>query len=54
MVIQHGCVRSKYSSGSRRGSVNGKERADSRELAVDFFFLNVEKASDVFNHLLVG
>ena len=24
------------------------------ELAADFFFLNVEKASDVLNHLLMG
>ena len=36
-----------------RGSIDGKEGADSRELVADFFFLNIEKAGDVFDHLLV-
>jgi len=34
--------------------VNGKKGVDGRELAADFFFLDVEEASDVLNHLLVG
>jgi len=36
-----------------RGSIDGKEGADSRKLAADFFFLDIEKAGDVFDHLLV-
>ena len=51
---RHICVRGKHGSGSRRGSVNGKEGMDSGELAADFLFLNVEETSDVLNHLLVG
>jgi len=37
-----------------RASIDGKEGMDSRELAADFFFLNVKEASDVLNHLFVG
>jgi len=52
-VSHHGCVRSKYRGRSRRGSVNGKEGVDSRELAVDFFFLDIEEVGNVFDHLFV-
>ena len=41
-------------SGSGRRSVNRKEGADCGELTADFFFLNIEEASDVLNHLFVG
>jgi len=47
-------VRGKNSSGSGRRPVNGEERANSGELAADFFFLNVEEARDVLNYLLIG
>ena len=50
----HVCIGYKYSNRSRRGPVNGKEGADGRELAADFFFLNVEEAGDVFDHLFMG
>ena len=53
-MSQHKCVGSKNGGRSRRGSVNGNEGADCRELAVDFLFLNIEEASDVLNHLFVG
>ena len=39
---------------SGRGSVNGKKGADSGELVVDLFFLNVEEASNMLNYLFVG
>jgi len=39
---------------SGRGSINGKEQADGRKLAADFCFLDIEEASDVLDHLLVG
>ena len=54
LSAQHECVGGKYSSGSRRGSVNRKEGVDGRELVMDFFFLNVEEASNVLDHLFVG
>ena len=38
----------------RRGDVDRKQGVIERELAANFFFLNVEEASDVFNHLFVG
>jgi len=43
-------------NGSRSGgrSIDREERVDYRELVVDFFFLNVEEASDVLDHLFVG
>jgi len=53
-VGHHKCVGGKNRSRNRRGSVNGKEGVDSRELAVDFFFLDVEKVSDVLDHLFMG
>jgi len=53
-VSQHKCIGGENRSRSRRGSVNGKEGADCGELAADFFFFNVEKASNVLNHLFVG
>ena len=37
-----------------RASIDGKERADSRELVANFFFLDVEEASNVLDHLLMG
>ena len=49
----HISVRGKDSNRSRRGSVNGKEGAIGGELMANFFFFNVEKASDMFDHLLV-
>ena len=52
-VSHHERVRGKNRSRSGRGSVNGKEGVNSGELAVDFFFLDVEEVSDVLNHLLV-
>ena len=50
---RHVRVGGKYGSGSGRGSVDGKERADSRELVANFFFLDVEEASNVLDHLLM-
>jgi len=54
LSTQHEHVRGKYSSRSRRGSVNWEEGMDSRELVMDLFFLNIEEASNVLDHLLVG
>ena len=53
-VGHHECIRGKNRGRNRRGSVDGKEGANSRELAADFFFLDVEKASNVLDHLFVG
>jgi len=53
-VSHHECVQGENRSRNGRGSVNGKEGADSRELAADFFFLDVEEASNVLDHLFVG
>ena len=53
-MSQHKCIGGKNRGRNRRESVNGKEGADCGELAVDFFFFNIKKTSDVFNHLLVG
>ena len=53
-ISQHKRIGGENRSRSGRGSVNGKEGVDCRELVADFFFLNVEKASNVFNHLLMG
>ena len=53
-VSHHECVGGENRSRNRRGSVNGKEGADCGELAVDFFFLNVEETSNVLDHLLMG
>ena len=47
-------IRGKNGNRSWRGSVDGKEGAIGGELAANFFFLNVEEASNVFDHLLVG
>ena len=52
-VGHHKCVRGKNRGGNRRGSINGKEGADSREMMADFSFLNVKKASNVLDHLFV-
>ena len=50
----HVSIWGKDGNRSGRGSVNGKKGAIGGELAADFFFLDVEETSDVFNHLLVG
>jgi len=53
-MSHHECVRSENGSRSGRGSIDGEKRTDCRELAADFFFLNVEKASDMLDHLFMG
>jgi len=53
-VGHHKCVGGENRGRNGRGSIDGKEGADSREVAADFFFLNVEETRDVLNHLLVG
>jgi len=53
-MSQHERVGGKNGSRNGRGPVNGEERADGRELTADFFFLDVEEAGNVFDHLLVG
>jgi len=53
-VSHHECVGGENRGRSRRGLVNGKEGVDCGELAVDFFFLNVEELSDVYDHLFMG
>ena len=50
----HSSVGSENSNRSQRGSVNRKERAVGGKLAANFFFLNVEETSNVFDHLLMG
>jgi len=50
----HECVGGENGGRSRRGSIDGKERANCGELAADFFFLNVEEAGDVLDHLFMG
>jgi len=52
-MSHHECIGGENGSGNGRGSVNGKEGADCGELAADFLFLNVEKTSDVLNHLFM-
>jgi len=52
-VSHHKCIGSEDGGRNGRGSVNRQERTNCRKLAVDFFFLNVEEAGDVFDHLLV-
>ena len=53
-MSHHKCVGGENGGRSGRRSINGKERADSRELAMDFFFLNVEEVGDVLDHLFMG
>jgi len=53
-VSHHKRVGGENRGRNERGSINGKEGVDSRELAADFFFLNVEEAGNMLNHLLVG
>ena len=50
----HHSVRGENSNRSRRGSVNGEERAVGRKLVANFFFLNIEELGDMFNHLFMG
>jgi len=54
LSAQHEHVRSEYGSGSRRGSVNRKERTDGGELVADFFLFNIEEVGNVVNHLFMG
>ena len=53
-MSQHKCIGGENRSRSGRGPVNGKKGADCGELAVDFFLFNIEKASNMLNHLFVG
>ena len=53
-ISHHKCVGGENGGRSRRGSIDGKEGMNSRELASDFLFLDVEEASDVLNHLFMG
>ena len=53
-VSHHERVRSKNGGRNRWGSVNGKEGVDGGKLAADFFFLNIEEAGDMLDHLLMG
>jgi len=53
-VGHHEYIGGKNRGRSRRGSINRKEGADCGELTANFFFLNVEELSDVYNYLLVG
>ena len=53
-VSHHERVGGENRGRSGRGSVDGKEGVDSRELAVDFFFLDIKEASDVLDHLFMG
>jgi len=53
-VGHHERVGSEYGGRSGRGPVNREERASSRKLAVDFFFLDIEETSDMLDHLLMG
>ena len=50
----HVSTRGKNGNRSRRGSVNREKQAIGRELAADFFFLDVKEACNVLNHLFVG
>ena len=53
-VGHHDRIRSENRGRHRRGSIDRKEGVDSGELVADFFFLYIEEASDVLNHLLMG
>jgi len=50
----HEYVRGENRSRSGGRSIDREEGVDCRELAADFFFLNVEEVSDVLDHLFVG
>jgi len=47
LIAYHQCIGGKDGCGSRRRPVNGKEEANGGKLVADFFFLDVEKASNV-------
>ena len=51
---RHVSVGSKYGCRGRRGPIDGEKRTVGGELMANFFFLNVEEASDMLNHLLMG
>jgi len=51
---RHHCIRSEHRGGSRRGSINWEKGANRWELVADFLFLNVEEASNMLDHLLMG
>ena len=53
-MSQHEHVRGENRGRNGRGLVDGKEGADCGKLTADFFFLNVEEASDVLDHLFMG
>ena len=53
-VGHHDCIGSEDRGRYRRGPIDGKEGVDCRELTADFFFLDVEELSNVYNHLLMG
>jgi len=52
-VSHHKCVGGENRGRSRRRSVNGEKGADCGEVTADFFFLDIEEASNVLNHLFV-
>jgi len=49
----HQRVRSENGGRNGRGCVNGEKGMDCGELMADFFFLDIEEASDVLDHLLM-
>ena len=53
-VSHHECVGGE--NGSRNGgrSIDWEKGADCRELAADFFFLDIGEASNMFDHLFMG
>jgi len=53
-VGHHKCVWGENRGRSGRRSVNREKGVDCGELAANFFFLDVEETSNVFDHLLVG
>jgi len=53
-MSHHKCVGGKNGGRNGGASVDGKEGVDSGELAADFFFLDVEESSNVYDHLLMG
>jgi len=50
----HKHVGGKNGGRNGRGSIDGKEGVDSRELVADFFFFDIEETSDMLDHLFMG
>jgi len=50
----HECVRGENRGRNGRGLVNRKEGVDCGELAANFFFFDIEKLGDVYDHLFMG